>query len=309
MGGDVGAWDEVSHIRGSDFGLAFGADADPVKETAMKYNRIASGLVLTCLLSASSYAQPLFYVSATTGSDETGLGTMEAPWATIGHAISEVEAGMIGSATLMVAGGRYIESILIPDGMSVIGRLDAATWQYHPDMPESYVEGLTECQGSSDLRRMFFSVAAEEFSRGIVCSGEANVRLRECKFGWNSPPNGEAGGGLWVKDFASAYVWDSTIERNGSPGGYIIRGGGLALDTSGDVHLERCVLRSNGARNSEGGAIYAKRGTLVCRDCVFTHNGAAYGSSIYEDGEASVTLINCRFTDNAVEGPWGYGWD
>jgi hypothetical protein len=49
-----------------------------------------------------------------------------------------------------------------------------------------------------------------------------------------------------------------------------------------------------------GGGIYAERGSIICRDCVFTHNSASWGASIFTTGDSSVTLINCRFTDNTV---------
>jgi predicted outer membrane repeat protein len=49
----------------------------------------------------------------------------------------------------------------------------------------------------------------------------------------------------------------------------------------------------NGA--TYGGAIYANKGTVICRECVFKNNSAVWGASIYGEGDSNVIMSNCLF--------------
>jgi len=69
----------------------------------------------------------------------------------------------------------------------------------------------------------------------------------------------------------------------------------------GIAEFDRCTFENNKA--SYGAGIYAERGSIVCRECEFTRNRGGQGVSVYALEAASVTLINCRLTDNEVSLP------
>ena len=72
------------------------------------------------------------------------------------------------------------------------------------------------------------------------------------------------------------------------------------MTSTGKAEFVRCSFSYNEA--TIGGAICPTRGTIICRDCVFSHNTAEVGASVYSANDASETFINCRFTDNVISG-------
>ncbi|UJR81433.1 Hypothetical protein I5071_34910 [Sandaracinus amylolyticus] len=83
---------------------------------------------------------------ATTGSDETGEGTADAPYATISHGIEVAVAR--GAATgrvhaVAVSKGTYRERVVIENGTSVYGQFDAEDRWSRDDANETIIESAT----------------------------------------------------------------------------------------------------------------------------------------------------------------------
>jgi hypothetical protein len=131
-----------------------------------------------------------------------------------------------------------------------------------------------------------------------------------CEVILNVVYGGQQGGGVEIHDEASAKFVNCSISGNDRwgtlPG--TLTGGGVWHVSNGAAEFVGCMIGGNTA--PYGGGIYAERGTVICRDCVFTRNSASWGASIHATQDASVTLVNCRFTKNSLFlFDWVQCWD
>ena len=71
----------------------------------------------------------IYYVSATTGSDEAGKGTRREPWASVGWALERAVRESPDTAAILVAAGRYeVSSLGMRSGVDLYGGFDAVDW-------------------------------------------------------------------------------------------------------------------------------------------------------------------------------------
>ena len=84
------------------------------------------------------------YVSAETGSDITGTGSITVPFATIGRAINQTNAG----GTIRVARGMYTENLRLEKPLDLLGGYNASDWNSY----RSRSRYATIINGSDNLR-------------------------------------------------------------------------------------------------------------------------------------------------------------
>ena len=75
----------------------------------LKKYRIGQFIILFFIFQMSALGQTTYYVSNSVGDDNTGDGSIDYPFETIGKAISEIDAG----GSVIIRGGVYHEQILI----------------------------------------------------------------------------------------------------------------------------------------------------------------------------------------------------
>ncbi len=84
--------------------------------------------------------------------------------------------------------------------------------------------------------------------------------------------------------------------------GFIITGatdGALELP-DGRLSVQDCLFTGNAAI-SDGGAVHSQRGEILLTRCRFVGNWAArFGGAICADSRGTLTLVDCRFTDNGA---------
>jgi 4-hydroxy-2-oxoheptanedioate aldolase len=82
----------------------------------------------TTTVERARYAE-IRYVSERTGSDETGDGTAERPWATIGHALERIaDAAADRRVAILVAEGMYAATIAMRPHVDLLGGHDPDDW-------------------------------------------------------------------------------------------------------------------------------------------------------------------------------------
>jgi hypothetical protein len=70
----------------------------------------------------------VYYVSASTGSDETGNGSGVNPWATIQYAVDEVTGTQTNPVDIRVAAGSYDEHVILGEYENLYGGYDPSDW-------------------------------------------------------------------------------------------------------------------------------------------------------------------------------------
>ena len=75
----------------------------------LKKYRISLFITLFFIFHMSALGQSTYYVSNSNGDDDTGNGSIDSPFETIGKAVSEIDAG----DTVIIRGGIYHEQISI----------------------------------------------------------------------------------------------------------------------------------------------------------------------------------------------------
>jgi len=143
---------------------------------------------------------------------------------------------------------------------------------------------------------------------GAIASGDANLRLTDCRFNGNIA--GGSAGGLGGAVSVEAYegtpvvrIESCTFVENEVSAGDCFDeglGGALFLDGCDDAVLIDCVFNDNrgGCSGGGGSAIWVQEGSPSFVECRFQHHDL--GSNVIQTYLADVTLIDCDVAGNAV---------
>ncbi|MFH1039466.1 MAG: hypothetical protein V1789_12450 [PVC group bacterium] len=103
-------------------------------------------------INSGSPAATQVYVSTATGSDLTGDGSMENPWASIGHAIDSVSGTAGDPYEILVAQGTYNENELdLGEYESILGGYNPDNWVRDIDAyPPSLMAGIPRATSSGE---------------------------------------------------------------------------------------------------------------------------------------------------------------
>ena len=84
-------------------------------------------------------------------------------------------------------------------------------------------------------------------------------------------------------------------------GGSFNAGGAISLEVRSDVHLLGCTLTGNRTGDYGGGALYARRGKFVLKDCRLEANEGKTGGAILADGISDWEIRGSTITGNKGE--------
>jgi hypothetical protein len=222
------------------------------------------------------------YVS-NTGSDETGDGSVENPFATIQHGIDASS----NSDTVLVSAGTYVETINYNGKNIVVGSL------YLTTQDTSYISS-TIIDGNQSGGVVTFESGEDSLS---VLSGFTIQNGYK-----NSNP--EDGAGIFIYNAAATLdhliIKDNVAERYG---------GGIAIQGIGTTIISNTYILNNNAANYGGGVI-VRNSDVDFQNCIIINNiSGGSGSALHitkygggnQDG-GTVNLSDCLISNNISSG-------
>jgi nitrous oxidase accessory protein NosD len=240
------------------------------------------------------------YASAANGSDITGTGSMTAPFATIGHAISQTDAG----GTIHVAQGTYTENLTLTRTINLLGGY-TEDWATRHLAPYSttvdgagkrtvllingdhgpLVEGFT----------LFNGHRHDGAGGGVRLVGGAAPTLRSNWILSNTAE--ECGGGIYVGPYGALppTITNNSIAANKSISS---SGGGICIEERIAFIQDNDILGNEAA--NYGGGIYAKDSPAFIQGNVISGNRviAKSGGGVYLTGDSTAQVVGNRISAN-----------
>lgn len=264
----------------------------------------------------------VIYVSSTNGQDTRRGGTKAKPWASVGYALEEVEAGKRPVAVL-VAAGRYEEhSLRMREGVDLYGGYDPASWSRDIWANRTVLDAAGEGRVliAADRTRLDgFEVSGGQFrgnGAGVFIDGVSpflsnNFFTRNKTLGpedWAPKYLHETandGGAVYCRNGGSPMIHDNVFFDNRTENG---RGAGIAYDGRCDGEITGNVVLGNRAglddpmRSSDGGGISVFRwSSPLIADNVVLSNAATSrndGGGIFVALWSSAKVRNNIIVDN-----------
>ncbi len=271
--------------------------------TTIKAIAVKDGMEASDVVSATyiyKVVLPVYYV-ASRGSDTTGDGTRNAPFATIAHAVSEAEEGK----EVRVGAGLYeiTEAISLTKAIAIIGETGN---------PEDVVVRNTN-QGQYVTSRVFEINHANAVLSGVAVEGGSLSGVADVK-----------GGNIWI-DSNGGMVTNCIVRNakiNNGPSEKTGLGGAGIWCNSDKGIITHCVITNNyGTRNGAFNAAGVSMTTVdrwgSCAATVFLQSGKLLQSFIAhntaeKDFSASIVYLgggavmeNCSVIENRAEGTFG----
>ena len=277
------------------------------------------------------FTGPVWHV-ATTGSDSTGDGSEENPFATIQKGVDVA----IDMDTVYVSNGIYEGGIVISNkAISLIGESREGTKINQPISSPQI--SIVDCQaGTTRVENFIIKHGSSNIGGGIYSSG-STVEIDSVDFAYNSSSNNGAainsiestvkvqnstfslntsdnlGGAIYVDPLTTCEIYNSSFDNNGA-----LWGGAIATVGGGKLLVEGCNISFNTASGNNpnpnenyptfggGGGIYQEwSDSLEIYDSEITNNTAATGAgggiAVYLSND--VTINNIVLSDNSSSGP------
>jgi len=277
------------------------------------------------------FTGPVWHV-ATTGSDSTGDGSSDNPFATIQKGVDVA----IDMDTVYVSNGIYEGGIVISNkAISLIGESREGTKINQPISSPQI--SIVDCQaGTTRVENFIIKHGSSNIGGGIYSSG-STVEIDSVDFAYNSSSNNGAainsiestvkvqnstfslntsdniGGAIYVDPLTTCEIYNSSFDNNGA-----LWGGAIATVGGGKLLVEGCNISFNTASGNNpnpsqnyptfggGGGIYqAWSDSLEIYDSEITNNTAATGAgggiAVYLSND--VTINNIVLSDNSSSGP------
>ena len=269
LGGNVSFWTATATISDEKWYRTLYYNRSDVWRYSVGNGK--DGFAIRCIKDAiTEYSGPVWNVSVD-GSDETGDGSFEFPFASIQFGIDASQSG----DTLLVQPGTYIENINYNGKSIVVGSMTMTTGD------TSYISQTIIDGGQSGSVVTF---ATSEDTTTVLTgftitngSGTEIIILR--------------GGGIYCRD-ASPRLSHLIIRNNTA---YI--GGGIYARES-DLIISKSIIRENLAED-EGGGIYAGDIEISITESIFESNEAiTTGGGLYFEGVSTGVLDEVRITNN-----------
>lgn len=193
--------------------------------------------------------------------------------------------------TVQVAAGKYYESIMLKNGVSLLGAGSDATL-IHGSQSHNVVTAVN-CDPNT-LLDGFNIVWGWD---GGMRNDNSSLTVSNCRFAYNY---GWLAGGIYNLNGAAPTIIDCTFYDNrvgyefGPMGG---RGGAIFNQDCTMVTVARCVFWENRAIHSGGGIYSRNSGPIIVDDCTFIYNRSELGAGIHNDASSSI-VTNCSFLNN-----------
>ena len=254
-----------------------------------------------------TYSGPVWYI-ATTGSDETGDGSDQNPYATIQKGVDNA----VDMDTVFVSNGIYEGGIIISSKViSLIGESREATKINQPiSSPQITV---TNCESDTTRIKNFLIESGSSNNGGGIFSSGSTIEVKNVDFSNNSSPNN----GAAINSVESTVkVQNSTFNLNASNS----LGGAIFVDP-----LTTCEIYNSSFTNNEawhGGAIATiGGGKLIVKGCSISNNNAAGynsnvnnnyptfggGGGIYQEWSDNLEIYDTEIINNTAENGAGGG--
>ncbi|MCK4695495.1 MAG: hypothetical protein KAT74_07020 [Candidatus Cloacimonetes bacterium] len=227
----------------------------------------------------NQYNGPIWHVS-TNGSDQTGTGWEQSPFATIQHGIDASS----NTDTVLVQPGTYIENINYSGKNITVASLFITT-QDSNYISSTTIDGnsagsVVTFNNSEDLVTVLCGftitngigsgVFPNSHGGGIMCSDGANPSLENLFLTDNSA---NLGGGIFC--YESSPNLQNVIISNNSVTGY---GGGIYCYESNSI-LHKVTISNNFA--DYGGGIYFNEANPILQNLTISDNSANFGGGVY----------------------------
>ncbi|MCD4790820.1 MAG: right-handed parallel beta-helix repeat-containing protein, partial [Bacteroidales bacterium] len=231
----------------------------------------------------NQYNGPVWHIS-TTGSDLTGIGSEQYPFATIQHGINTSS----NTDTVLVQPGTYVENINYNGKLITVGSLFLTT-------QDTTNISLTIIDGNSSGRVVTFNNS--EDSTTVLCGFTITNGLASGE----DPANN--GGGIYCNSNSSPKFERLTISGNTASS----CGGGIYCYQS-NPSLENVTITGNSAYH--GGGIYCRYYSILSlQNVTITGNSASgtygIGGGIYCCYDSSPSLQNVTISDNSASADGG----
>ncbi len=240
------------------------------------------------------YYGPVWHIS-TIGSDITGTGSEQYPFATIQHGINISSA----TDTVLVQPGTYFENV------NYIGKRITVASLFLTTQDTSYIS-QTVIDGSSGGRVVTFE--SEEDSTAILCGFSITNGLADFGGGIicnNSSPyiknvsilNNSAtifGGGIYCVELCYPKIYNVTITGNTASNA----GGGISCHIS-SPHIKNATINGNSADQAGGGIACTNYSSAYIEDVIIVDNSAISGGGGIHSYSSSVTLQDVTIANNS----------
>ena len=264
----------------------------------MKHWIAGIGLAVVLWAATSGTVSAGVWCVSKAGSDATGDGSTNAPWASITNAVARSGIG----DTIQVAAGVYTQSVtMATTNVTIQGGFNPANWSWDPATQRSAIYGngnapivLLAPATTNAIQRLTLYGGATGSKAGIqVTASNGTLLVDGCSVTGNLY-------GVYVTGTnATLTLRNTLIARNTSHAVYL----DLVPIGGGSFRLLNCTVATNGGsgtflrQNTPGTAP-----TLWATNSLFTGNGS-YGMTF---GAPSVGVDNCLFYGN-IPGAWSGG--
>jgi parallel beta-helix repeat protein len=270
------------------------------------------------------------YVSASTGSDATGTGTLSSPWQSLTQAFSAIDgATSTNRFALLLATGVYRDtnetSFTLEPWMDIYGGFDPADWNVRSiTANETILDGENARRvviASSHTRLDGVTVrnGLAAYGGGIFCES-SNPTLSNCTISGNTA--WDRGGGVGCYHNSNPTLYNCTISGNTTAwygggvdcyynsnptlsnctisGNTAWVGGGVYCYSYSNPTLSNCTISANTAELVGGGVDCYYNSNPTLSNCTVTGNSAGYGGGGVGCYGSSPSLINCTVTGNTA---------
>ena len=229
----------------------------------------------------------LVYVSATTGSDDTGIGSQEFPYQSINYAINNVIPSEATPAHVLVAGGWYNETFTLKSHLHIYGGYDPSTWIRDIAIHETTIDGT-----GHDVRIVEFGCSNDVVLDGChVTNGiDGAIRLS------------------WCVD--EGYITNNTISHNSADIGAAVN---VGIGYAQSINIENNLITNNSASYRAAGISINSQGAMITIEGnIFASNFAAQLTCIWIEQTApgpvlpNAVIENNLIIDN-ISAVGGYG--
>lgn len=243
----------------------------------------------------NQYNGPVWYVSET-GSDETGSGWEQYPFATIQHGINISSNG----DTVIVMPGTYKENINFNGKLITLGSLFLTT-QDTTYISSTIIDGtsvgsvvsfISGEDSTSIITGFTIANGVAINGGGIRCINNSSPSLRYLIIRDNSADG--YGGGVNCFNSSSPNLQNVVITDN-----HASNGGGIRCYNNSNPNMRNVTISDNSAVNN-GGGIYTYESSPSISNVVIIGNSASYGGGISSNENSNISLVNVTISGNSA---------
>jgi len=241
------------------------------------------------------------YNVAISGSNETGDGSEDFPFATIQYGINS----SLNGDTVLVQPGTYTENINFIGKNISVGSL-ALTTNDTSYISQTIIDGsesgsvvtFSSSEDSTSILNGFTIRNGFALAGGGIYCDASSPSLINLKISENSAST--LGGGIY-SDHSGHPVVESSEVTNNTAGA----GGGINCQNNAGITLANTLVNNNQAEYT-GGGLDMHTGVLRANDCVFNnnvvqHQMTGYGGGLSLQGSTSdISLLNCQIQGNTA---------